>query len=117
MLLSLGIIAMSVHSLEEYLAVREYTNAGHSAVIMGLAFFFGTYAGCIASIVIAPRQTWRTMGYIAVIVGVVWSIYGQIYAGNEMGTALIESLGAFVGAGLAYFTAYRLFGRTAAALA
>ena len=114
MLMSLGILALTVQHLEDVFTPGQHMIVGHSAIIVGLSFLLGTYAGCISSIVIAPRQSWKIMGTIAVAVGIVWVIYGQIYAGHAFGDFVIESLGGIIGAGLAYFTGYRLFGRAVA---
>jgi hypothetical protein len=111
MLMSLGILALTVQHLENVFTPGQHMIVGHSAIIVGLSFLLGTYAGCISSIAIAPRQHWKIMGYIAVAVGIAWAIYGQFYAGHQLGDFVIESLGAAIGAGLAYFTGYRLFGR------
>ena len=112
MLMSLGIMALTTERLEDVFTPNHHMIVGHSAIIVGFAFLLGTYAGCICSIVLAPRQHWKIMGYIAVVIGIAWAIYGQIYAGHQLGDFVIESLGAIIGAGLAYFTGYRLFGRT-----
>ena len=114
MLMSLGILALTVQHLEDVFTPGQHMIVGHSAIIVGLSFLLGTYAGCISSIAIAPRQSWKIMGYIAVVVGIAWAIYGQIYAGHAFGDFVIESLGGIIGAGLAYFTGYRLFGRAVA---
>ena len=114
MLMSLGILALTVQHLEDVFTPGRHMIVGHSAIIVGLSFLLGTYAGCISSIAIAPRQSWKIMGTIAVAVGIVWVIYGQIYAGHQFGDFVTESLGGIIGAGLAYFTGYRAFGRTVA---
>jgi len=111
-LMSLGIMALTIQRLEDVITPGQHMIVGHSAIVVGLAFLLGTYAGCIASIAIAPRPHWKIMGYIAVAVGIVWVIYGQFYAGHQLGDFVIESLGGILGAGLAYFTGYRLFARS-----
>jgi hypothetical protein len=103
LLLSLGVLALTMQK------IGVQVDAGHSVSLLSLSLFAGTFAGCIAAVALAPRQSWRTMGVVALIVAAVWAIYGQISAGHDIAAAVAESLAAILGAVGAYALAWRMF--------
>jgi hypothetical protein len=105
LLMSLGVLALTMQK------IGVHTEAGHSVSLLSLSLFAGTFAGCISAIALAPRQSWRTMARVALVVAAAWAIYGQISAGHDVAAAVAESLAAIVGAAAAYGLAWRLFGR------
>ena len=117
--MTLGILSLSITQFEQVFEHRTYdatSYLAHSVIFISMATFLGAYAGCIASIAIAPHQSWRTAGSISVTATVVWIVYGFIRASNTFGTIGAASITGIVGAGAAYATAYRLFGRQAVPL-
>jgi hypothetical protein len=113
MLLTLGIIAMVVKSVENVSEDRAGAIVGHSAPLLGLAFFLGSFAAALVAIAIVPRRQWRTMGAVAGLVAAGWAVYGQVYAAHDAMTAVIEAGGGIIGAVAAYGAAQGLFGRRA----
>jgi hypothetical protein len=111
MLLSLGVIAMVMKSAENISVDRAAAIAGHSAALVGLALFFGSFAGALVAIAIVPRRQWRPMGAVAILVAAGWAVYGQFFAGHDTMTAVIEAAGGIIGAVAAYGAAQGLFGR------
>jgi hypothetical protein len=110
-IMSLGIFQLAVEGFEQFQHPDPHTNVAQSALFLCAAIFLSTYAGCLASIAVAPRRAWKTMAGIALGIGIVWTIYGQIGSGHPLSAAIVESVGGIVGALLAYTTARRLYGR------
>ena len=113
MLPSLGVIAMIVQSAENISQDRAGAIVGHSAPLLGLAFFLGSFAAALVAIAIVPRRQWRTMGAVAILVAAGWAVYGQFFAGHDTMTAVIEAAGGIIGAVAAYGAAQGLIGRRA----
>lgn len=111
MLASLGIIGMILKSVEHASEDRAAAEAGHSAILVGLALLLGSFAGAMVTVAIAPHRQWRTAAGVAVLVAAAWAIYGQFYAGHDMMTSLIEAGGGTGGAVIAYLVARGMYRR------
>ncbi|HUO88892.1 MAG TPA: hypothetical protein VMU08_06940 [Rhizomicrobium sp.] len=104
LLLSLGVLAMAVQK------VATPADVGHSVTLLSISLLVGSFAGCIAAIMVAPRANWRTMSVVALAVAAAWAVYGQVSAGHDIVAGIIESLAAIAGAAAACALASRLFG-------
>jgi hypothetical protein len=113
MLLSLGVIGMIVQNTQKISQDRAATMVGHSAPLVGLALGLGSFATVFVAIAIAPHTQRRVMGALAVLAAAAWAVYGQVFAGSNMTTAVIEAGGAIVGAIAAYGLAQAMFRRRA----
>jgi hypothetical protein len=113
MLLSLGVIGMIVQNTQTISQDRAGTIVGHSAPLVGLALGLGSFAAALVAIAIAPRTQRRAMGALAVVAAAAWAVYGQVFAGHDTTTAVIEAGGAIVGAIAAYGLAQAMFRRRA----
>lgn len=111
MLASLGVIGLILERVEHASEDRAAAEAGHSAPLVGLALFLGSFAAAMVTVAIAPHKQWRIAAGIAVLVAAAWAAYGQFYAGHDMATSIVEGGGGAGGAVIAYLVARGIFGR------
>jgi hypothetical protein len=111
MLASLGVIAMILESMEHVSEDRAAAETGHSAALLGLALFLGSFAAAMVTVAVAPHKQWRTAAALAVVAAAAWAVYGQYYAHHDMATSIIEAGGGAGGAVVAYLVARGIFHR------
>ena len=115
MLLTLGVVGVTIQNTQSLSQDRAAAIVGHSAPLVGLALGLGSFAAAFVAIAIAPRaqrreshrRPWRPWPPLA------WAVYGQIYAAHDTTHAVIEAGGAIVGAIVAYGLAQAMFRRRA----